>query len=456
MNVQKFVTLARLASLALLPVVFLNACSGGSSDSPTASQPAAPVTASTGTIGLLFTDKPTEEFSAIKLDVVKAILISGDDTQQLLFDGLEPVDLLELTNFSEPVIFGKVEAGTYTKLRLVIERLELVPKDGGDSIFPALPANGKIDLLDADGFSVLPGRTLLAEVDMDANKSIKATRAGNSGKYNFRPVVKVKFTDDGPLDKLARVDGVVTAIPLEPAGSFTICDIETPESCIDVVTGDGTSIFNDTGMQDDFTLLAIDSLVTVIGRYEVTEDVILNALLVEVGGNAEQVKGKALTAPDNDNFLLLAENDNDLVVELQVGTKFVDAGGEVLADAIDTGSHVEVEGVRPEKANSDDPDVIRAALVFVEPPEDDQVSGTINGAIDGVARTFDLMDADANIIMVTVANEADILFVNATTAEVTLGNDFSALEVGQAVELFGTDQPDNSFEATEIIVDVSD
>ncbi|MBT8092762.1 MAG: DUF4382 domain-containing protein [Gammaproteobacteria bacterium] len=454
MNVKLSVRLTQLILLASLPAAFLSACGGGSTGSSSIAEPPASAESATGTVGLLFTDKPTEEFSEIKLTVLEAILIGGEDGQQTVFDGLEPIDLLDLENFSEPVVFGEVRADTYTKLRLIIDSLELVPKDGGDSIFPALPANGKIDLLDADGFAVLPGRSLLVEVDMDANKSIKITGTGNSRKYNFRPVVKVKFTDEGLQDKLARVEGTVTDIPLDPGGSFTLCDIETPDSCIDVATGDGTSIFDDTGVPADFTLLTIDSLVTVIGRYEVTEDVILNALVVEVGGNAEQVKGQVVSEPAGDKFLVLAEGGSELVVELQFGAKFFDAGGETGPAAVVIGSAVEIEGVRPEKENADDPDLIRAALVFVESPDADQVSGTIQ-AISSTDAAFDLLDADGNTIMITVADGAGILLVNTSAAEVTQG-DFSDLAVNQVVELFGTSLPDARFETNEIIVVVTE
>ena len=455
MNIRYYLHLTRFTLISLVTLALLSGCSGGSSGSSSDTLPAVPAPPATGTVGLLFTDKPTDEFSAIKLNVVEAILIGNDDGQQTLFEGSEPIDLLDLTNFSEPVIFGEVAAGTYTKLRLVIDNLELVPRDGGDSVFPALPANGKIDLLDADGFAVLPGRTLLIELDMDANKSIKITSAGKSKKYNFRPVVKVNFTDGGLQDKLARVDGTVTEIPLDPAGSFTLCDIETPESCVDVATGDGTSIFNDMGMPADFTLLEVGSIATAIGRYEVTTDVVLNALVVEVGGNAEQIKGEVVSAPTDGSFVLLAEDGGDLLVELQTGTKFFDAEGEVLSEAVVIGGSVEVEGVRPEKDNAEDPDLIRAAFVFVEAPESDQLSGTISGDPVVADRTLEVVDEDEFLFMVTVAGDADIIFVNKSTAEVQSGS-FEDLADGQVVELFGTLLPDAMFAADEIIIEVTE
>ena len=445
MNLSQRITSARAAALALAAAFLLAACGGGSSGSaPVVETP----TATTGTFGLLFTDKPTDEFSAIKLNVVQAILIGGGDGQQVLFEGSEPIDLLDLTNFSEPVIFGEVEAGKYTKLRLFIDSLELVPLDGGPSIFPRLPANGKIDLLDQDGFDVLPGRTLLAEVDMDANKSIKITSAGNSKKYNFRPVVKVKFSDGGIQGKLARVDGIVSD-PLDPTGSFVLCDIETPDSCVDVVTGDSTSFFDITGLPTDFAGVTVQAPVVVIGRYEVGTDVVLNAIVVEVGGTAEQIKG-FVSDPMPENFVLVAEDKPDLTVLLQTNTKYFDAFGEIAADAIVLGAAVEVEGVMLEKASPADPDVIRAALVFVEADDDDQISGTINSNITDSA--FELLLSDlSTTVNVTVLGDADILLVNETDSEVTIG-DITSLASGQSVELFGTSPGGGLFNASEIIV----
>ncbi|MDH3409546.1 MAG: DUF4382 domain-containing protein, partial [Gammaproteobacteria bacterium] len=406
----------RLPLLALAASLVITAC-GGSSSSNNNDQDGR--TPTTGTVVLLFTDKPTDEFSAIKLNVVEAILIGGDDGQQSLFQGSEPIDLLDLTNFNEPIVFGEVTAGIYTKLRLVIDALELVPKDGTDSIFPKLPANGKIDLLDPSGIEVLPGRTLLVEVDMEANKAIKITRTGNSNKYNFRPVVKANFMVGGLPDKLARVEGVASEIFADPAGSFKLCDIETPDSCIDVTTGAGTSIFDSEGLGTDLSTLMVNDPVVVIGRYVVDTDITLDALVLEIGGNAEQVKGNVVSAPMDNQFLMVIDENGDIVVELQPGTKYYDADGQLGPDAIVLGTDIEVEGVRPAKADPADPDLIRAALIFVEAEDDEQVSGTIILPLDAATRSFGLTLAGGGDISVTVLEGADILLVDTAASEVT-------------------------------------
>ena len=455
MTLVKHTLSARLLLTALATALFLAACGGGSSGGSPAVETPAPTT---GTFGLFITDKPSEDFAEINLDVVKAVLIGGDESQQVLFDvadGADPrrIDLLNLANFNEPIIFGDVAVGTYTKLRLFIDNLELVPYDSEADpiVIDRLPANGKIDLLDQDGFEVLPGGTLLAEVDIDANKSIKVTGAGKSGKYKFRPVVKVQFSNDVAQEKLARFEGFASD-PLDPAGSFSLCATETAENCVDVMTGIDTSFFDIEGSPTDFTGVALASPVVVFGRYLVDPEVVLDALVVEIGGTAEQVKGEVVSNPLDEKFLLLADDDSDLTIELQANTKYFDTDGEIGADAIVLGAAVEVEGVKLAKADPADPDVMRAALVFVETDDDQQISGTINSDITD--RSFELMQGDSSIISVTVLTDADILLVDETASEVTIGT-IADLANGQTVEVFGTTPTDGMFDANEIIVDVT-
>jgi hypothetical protein len=450
MNAQKLYGQTRFALLAAFASLSIVACgggSGGSNESPVAATP------TTGTVGLFFTDAPTDEFSAINLNVTKAVLIGSDDGQQMLFEGSEPIDLLNLTNFNEPIVFGDVAVGTYTKLRLYIDDLELVPHVG-DPIYPALPANGKIDMLDSDGFAVLPGRTLMVEIDMDANKSIKITNAGNGKKYKFRPVVKAKFMDGGLDNKLARVEGNVGEIYSDPAGSFLLCDIDTPDSCVKVATDSTSSIFGEDGLATDFSTLAVGNMVVVIGRYQVDPDIVLNALVLEIGGNAEQVKGNVVSKPMDGTFLLLADDGSDLVIEQQPGTRYFDNMGEIGADSIVLGVDIEVEGVKPPKADEADPDLLRAALVFVEDDPDEQISGTIIEPLDADDMSFGLTLSGGGDTCVRVGDSADVLLVDDANSTVTMGT-FADLALGQTVDVFGQSVADSCFEANEVIVEVA-
>jgi hypothetical protein len=435
MNISRIFAATRLAFLTLVAALFLNACgSSGSSDSD--SVDITPV-ATTGMVGILFTDAPTDDYSAINLNVVKAILIGEDEKQEIVFEGSEPVNLLDLENFSEPLAFGEVQAGTYTKLRLIVDELELVPVIG-EPIRPHLPGNGKIDMLDADGFTVLAGRTLLMEIDMDANKSIKITDAGNSGKVNFRPVVKVKIIDGPERHKLARVVGSVFGEPGTPEGGFVLCDLDSPDYCVDVVTNGSTSFFDNKGLGTDFSALSDGAMVVALGMYDTDPSVVLNAVVVEVGWRAKQVQGSVVSEPMDSKFPLLADEDDALLtVELQLGTKYFDVDGETSADAIVVGPGHEVEGTMPVDVDpQEDPDLMRAALVFIGAEEFDQVSGTIINDPDPDMRSFLLTSTEGIDTCVRVNDDADILFVDEVNSEITIA-EFDNLAIDQSVDLFG-------------------
>lgn len=443
----------------LFAAVSIAACGGGGNSGSAGDAPAVqPPPPTTGTVGLLITDKPSTVFSEIKFNILEAVLI-GDDGQHLFFQGSEPVDLLELENFAEPVEFGEVPAGIYTKLRLYIDDLVLVRKEDGAIFTPAVPANGKIDLLAPDGFSVLPGRTLYAMVDMDADKAFKVS--GNSHNYRFRPVVKPEFfngTPEGGLpDKLARLEGVV-ALKYD-ATRFRLCDHETPDSCIDVSTDGDTVVFDEAGSVDETGtdgFVETDSVI-VIGRYGMTDDnglVLpeLVAVLIETGP-ADQFSGNVVSEPAGGSFTMLASDGSDYQVQLQAGTLYydVESGSAAVEGDIVLGTDVEIEGV----ATAGSPDVIRAALVLIEAEDADQLSGTITGAPDTVALRFDVTLEDTSIVCVEATTETDVLFVNSGTSTVTVGA-FDQLADAQVVDVFGVapvDPPPACFAAEEIIVE---
>ena len=505
---------AGMPLLLLASALFVSSCGGGGGGgaNPPADPPAAPPapTSNVGTVGLILTDKPSDQMSEINLDVTEAILI-GESGQHTLFQGTKRINLLDLTNFNEPIAFGEVPAGVYTKIRLFIDNLELLLKDSGEKIYPPLPANGKIDLLDSNGFAIFPGRMALIEIDMDANKSIHIVQTGNSSKYQFRPVVKVKIMDGGLPDKLARIEGTVSEFLADPASSFSLCSLDNPDMCIVVNTGDGTSIFDIGGVQV-FDLPAAGDQVVVIGRYRhegdddgdsdsdadsdsdsdsdmdtdgdsdgnsdsdadsdsdsdsdlaggdgdsdsdpgrVDVDVELDAHVIEVGGTATQVKGHAVSAPSEGSFLMLDGEGMQYTVELQDGTKFFGPDGELGSDAIVLGANVEIEGVIPEKAAPADPDVMRAALVFVMADDDEQLSGVVKEPRDETAGSFTLA-TDSGDMLVQLAEDAVILLVSTTNSEVTVGS-FADLVVDTQIDAFGRMDVGGFFLANEVIVTV--
>lgn len=434
------------AALALLAAtMMLAACGGGSSDP----EPLPP----TGTVALMLTDLPTDDLKAINFDVTEATLI-GDQGQQTIYNGNTRVNLLDLENYSQPIALGEVAAGTYTKLRLQIDNFEIID-NAGMRHTPRAPANGRIDLLEPGGIEVVPGRTLVAHVDMDADKSIHVVRTGN-GKYRLRPVVRVKFIQGGLPNELVRIEGRVEDVDTE-TGTFVLCAMTNMDACVEVSLADDACVFDEDGIPiepaTDATFEPGEPLV-VIGTYMDTDgDGIPNveAIIVEKG-IALQVKGIVTEVPDADGFFLLIDRDGvDTTVELQLDcTKIFGPDGEVLApDALRVGQGIEVEGV-----STGDTEILRAALIVLDAEDQlQQLSGTI---ADPIEKPGFVLATDGGDICVELAADGIVTLIMNDGAEMMEG-DFTDLAAGQPADAYGvlsTDGVDGCFQASEVVVTV--
>jgi hypothetical protein len=215
-----------------------------------------------------------------------------------------------------------------------------------------------------------------------------------------------------------------------------------------------TSFFDNEGFDTDFSYLADGNMVVVIGEYG-TDPIVLNAIVVENGPDVGQVTGEVVSRPMGGEFLVLTILGEDYVVELQSGTKFYDASGPIATDRIALADRVEVEGVIPPLADEADPDLIRAALVFLEANDDDLLSGTI---IDPIVDTEEeqsfMLMTETGDVQVCMSGTTSILLVDETNSEVATAT-FADLAVDQVVDVFGTmPEGEGCFEANEVIVDV--
>jgi hypothetical protein len=437
----------RRSATAILFVLFfsLAACGGSGGD-------AVPPDQNTGTVALLLTDMPTDDLQAINFDVTQATLI-GDQGQQTIYNGNTRVNLLDLENYSQPIALGEVAAGTYTKLRLQIENFEIVDNEG-EQHYPRPPANGRIDLLEPGGIEVVPGRTLVAHVDMDANKSIHVVQTGNGG-YRVRPVVRVNFMLDGLPNELVRIEGRIAEIPDGDAVDFVLCAFDNPDVCIDVSLAADACVFDAEGIPIDpvdESTLAVDDPVIVIGTYvDIDGDGNpgVEAIIVEKG-EAEQVRGIVTEVPDTDGLFLVIDRDGvQITVELQLDcTKIFGPDGEVLTpDALQVGQGIEVEGV-----TSGDPAVLRAALILFDSEDDpEQLAGTIAPPI-----------MDREFVLLTASGERDVcLNVDATITVISDGTSadgtFADIQDGRTAYAFGElDMTDGCFDAADVVVDTGE
>ncbi len=447
----------RLCAFILTSAFLISSCGGGGTS--------ADLAPATGTVLFLLTDAPTDDLSAIYLEVTEATLIGGNG-QQAIFSGNKTINLLDLEYYNEPIAFGEVLAGDYTKIRLQISDLELVDKDGR-STFPELPANGKIDLLDQGRFTVFPGRTLVVEIDIDANKSIHIVAAGK-GTYQFRPVVKVNIMDGGLPDKLARFEGMVTEIYDDPAGKFLLCAADFTDVCVVVYLANDGSVFDAEGMPVSFADLQVNDFVVAIGRYlqddtnntqnsGVDEKFAFEAIVIEIGGTASQVKGSVANSPDgNDQFDLVTEKNTVITVQLQAGTKIIGKDGELDRSALVIPQDVEIEGYVVAAVVAGDPDTLRAALIIVDDGlYEEKLSGIIVDPLEPVNMSFVLATGIGDRC-VALNDDALIVFISESTdgTQVRIGT-FTDLNDGQSAEVYGQSGVVGCFLASDVVVDLT-
>jgi hypothetical protein len=221
-----------LAAIAITTAAFALACGvedvgaptgGSTTGSGTPTTPASP----TGAVSLFFTDAPSPVFDEILL-TVKSVELLGGDGPVVLYDGQATFDLLRLRYVSELFsIKYDVPSGTYSKIRLILDDVELVWRDDKGKVktdHPKLTGKGKLDLVPRGTLDVTEGGMVVVQVDVDAEKAIHIKKKGKKEEYQFRPVVFVDVVNAFSEDRLARLHGVIEEIDASRR-SLLVCDL---------------------------------------------------------------------------------------------------------------------------------------------------------------------------------------------------------------------------------------
>ncbi|MGD8428760.1 MAG: DUF4382 domain-containing protein [Ectothiorhodospiraceae bacterium] len=473
-----------------MAALVLTACGGGSSGGSTSSS------GGSGTVGVMLTDAPSDDFDQILANITH-IELFGEDGRVTVFNGNETVDLLQLSNVSDLfAVNNSVPAGSYDKIRLTLDSLTLVKVD--DSVDPPnttefpvhLPGNGKVDLNPRGSFDVTAGSSIVLEVDVDAEKAIHIVERGGKTQYNFRPVVFVNVLEGMNTEKLVRIHGEAANVDAA-TGSFDLCptrivssmdddgekddfgdDSGGKQRCVHVATAQDTGIFGDKGDPDVFDSVTAGDELTAIGKFARQTDTAtasedgdseseddsddlfegdfqLNAAVLELGpvGTFSRIAGTTDSQVGSDNRFDMnvaagqgIATDSPLPVQLQTGTHiFSRAGDELQISDILPGLAANVDGVVT--VPDADPTYLKSALVVMD----------MSAATSTVSGTLQTVDATNGTLTVTTDTGDTMVTVNGDTRYYVIDTSTS-----QSEELADADAPktylDNASDAVTIDV----
>ena len=155
------------------------------------------------------TDSPAD-YEKVIVDVVGVEARIGEDADFIALDENYGgrYDLLELTNGLDTLIAASsLPAGELTEIRLILGDSNFVQLDGELLALstPSAQQSGlKIKLQDA---TLEPGNNYLLVLDFDAGRSV--VEAGNSGKYNLKPVIRGTIREIA-TEEMGRIGGILT------------------------------------------------------------------------------------------------------------------------------------------------------------------------------------------------------------------------------------------------------
>lgn len=372
----------RFLSLILVALMTaLSGCGGGGGGGDGSS-----VTAQTGTVAIFIKDAPTDEFEKILVTVTEVSLIPVSGTPVVIYQnagGCE-VDLLEYREEDFLLTLSRnVPAGSYSKIRLQVSDIELVPKAGsaiGSNIEVRLPS-GKIDLNPRGPFSVSPGGSLSVRIDMDANKAIH-THPSRAGWYIFRPVVFVDIESGFPARICPKiVHGTIDEL-IQDRGRTTgfIMTLAYGRGQLTVKLTADTDIFGPNGTFVDPSVLAVGQEVRVRGRMDDSGALVASLVII---GDVVDVLGTAnsTVSPSTGLFAFTPFTGEELIGPYDVRVDatntlvLVDCGTAVGPEAIRAGMVARVFGKLVSNGSSV---VLRAVAVILRTQE-------IKGVISAVA-----------------------------------------------------------------------
>lgn len=180
----------RTTILLILSAVLITACNLSTDTNP-------------GVMQVLLTDAPAN-YEAVLIDIQEVRVHRSSDAEddesgwETINSQPVQVDLLELTNGNTEILGeAELEAGTYSQIRLILGDANEVVIDG-ESIALNTPSAQQSGLKLNINAEVEAGSLYTLLLDFDASRSI--VQAGQSGRYNLKPVIRaVSLAEAGAI-----------------------------------------------------------------------------------------------------------------------------------------------------------------------------------------------------------------------------------------------------------------
>ena len=275
LNVIRFLMVLLVAMMTVLA-----GCGGGGGESASS-----PGTAQTGTVAVFVKDGPAEQFEHIWVTITQVELLPVSGSPVVIYENPSGCTIDILDHRDEDFllkIHRSVPAGQYSKIRLRVTDIDLVPANWSTIVTDVKLPSGKIDLNPQGPFTVAPGGTLTIRLDIDANKAIHAHPSGDPNRYIFRPVVFVDIETGYPAALCPKlVHGTITEL-VESGGQTTgfYMDIENSRGTLEVKLNSGTDIFLADGEFGDASDLTVGQEVRVRGRMDSSGALVASLVII--------------------------------------------------------------------------------------------------------------------------------------------------------------------------------
>lgn len=275
---------------------------------------------SNGTVALMLTDGPADEYDRIIIALERIILLTADgDSQVVVFEPDTPAvyDLLELRPEDDGdggalLAVKDVPAGYYSKIRLVVTsvRGEVDLGDDQTEVTEFKLSSGKIDLNPRGQFEVAPNTTLNITLDIDCDKSIHLS--GNNKV--FRPVVFVDIAQADNVQRCPRImKGTIAALTYaEDQTTVTGFELMLDDNgeLVPIQVEEFTAIIDDEGQVTDAQSLNVGDAVYVRGS--LTDAGMLASMVVI--GDLTRYEGTVTTPVTDGAFTIFSDSEQTVAI----------------------------------------------------------------------------------------------------------------------------------------------